>query len=177
MGGRISGSDFSNTDPTVERRGCSSTGKFLGAKKMWHGDHGTAFAAEALTGLHAGPGPEMAIPRVSPAGEAARGDEFAPETEGNGDQGVQGATQGTQGVAPAAAQAAAQPYASAQQVAMATALINLRRVVSEMGSHLQLIQHRSSLASDGSSSPSNSTANLLDDSSGFLITCPDRPFR
>lgn len=38
---------------------------------------------------------------------------------------------------------------AAQQVAMATALINLRRVVSEMGSHLQLIQHRSSLASDG----------------------------
>ena len=80
---------------------------------MYHTDHGAAFAAQALTGLHAGPGPEMAIPRASPAGEAARGDEFVPDMEEIDVQGVQGATQGTQGFAPAAVPAAAQPYESA----------------------------------------------------------------
>ena len=109
MGGRISGSDFSNTDPTVERRGCSSTGKFLGAKKMWHGDHGAAFAAEALTGLHAGQGLQGAVPHAIPATEAeidAAIEQFAAEVE---EQEEQVAAAETQGTAPAAEPAAAHP--------------------------------------------------------------------
>ena len=86
---------------------------------MYHADQGTAFAAQALTGLHAGVGLPAVDPRASPAGEAAGGGGFVPETgdqEEAGDQETQGATQGT---APAAAQAAVQPYETGDEVGMA----------------------------------------------------------
>ena len=89
---------------------------------MYNPDQGAAFAAQALTGLHAGVGLPAVDPRASPAGEAAGGGGFVPETgdqEEAGDQETQGATQGTQGFAPAAAQAAVQPYKTGDEVGMA----------------------------------------------------------
>ena len=87
---------------------------------MYHADQGAAFAAQALTGLHAGAGlPAVDPGATSPADEAAWGGGFVPEANGNGDQGVQGATQGTQDVAPAAAQAAVQPYKAGEEMSMA----------------------------------------------------------
>ena len=86
---------------------------------MYNPDQGAAFAAQALTGLHAGVGLPAVDPRASPAGEAAGDGDFVPGTEGNGDQETQGATQGTQGFAPAAAQAAVQPYKTGDEVGMA----------------------------------------------------------
>ena len=121
FGGRISGSDFSNTDPTVERRGCSSTGKFLGAKKMWHSDSGTAFAAEALTGL-AGQGLQGASPRIDPAAQT-EDDEVIEQFEGEQQQEEQAEAAATQGTAPAwqlpavPAAARALGYPSAQDIA------------------------------------------------------------
>ena len=86
---------------------------------MYHADQGAAFAAEALTDLRAAAGLPAVDPRASPAGEAAGGGDFVPETgdqEEAGDQETQGATQGT---APAAAQAAVQPYETGDEVGMA----------------------------------------------------------
>ena len=86
---------------------------------MYHADQGAAFAAQALTGLHAGAGLPAVDPGASPADEAARGGGFVPETEGNAEEEPQGATQDTQGFAPTAAQPAVQPYKTGEEMSMA----------------------------------------------------------
>ena len=78
---------------------------------MYNPDQGAAFAAQALTGLHAGVGLPAVDPRASPAGEAAGDGDFVPGTEGNGDQETQGATQGTAPAAQAGSPAAEHPEA------------------------------------------------------------------
>ena len=99
---------------------------------MWHFDHGTAFAAEALTGLHAGQGLQGAVPHAIPATEAeidAAIEQFTAEVDEQEDQVAAAETQGTAPAAapqgsppaavPAAAHPAAQAYKSAQELATA----------------------------------------------------------